>query len=478
MVRVKGTLLALVLLFLATPALAAVDRFTDEKGVIHITNGKAAKPSGHENSQTHTPAPVEPPPPETPEAPPAKEEAAPPVGPENRNEAAKPSSYLTVRQGVIRITNVADRDETLARRPQVPESKETPQNVTTSGHRPAIAPVAWAEAPAPAAAKPVPASVRAFKDRQGVIHITNAPPSRPAPRDFLLAARPVAAGPETRHGSQSHTRGIFPIPYPQAPAFPVKPASFAGSAPGFDSAPVASAPETSSGRTLTTVRRFRDAKGVIHLVSTGPPGRPPSPVEARGPTPSAGLPPGTHANRLYPGNGTYGLPHQTVSVRRDKQGRLLIRSAPPEPPMRFRQEDLPPELAPVVAEAALLYGLPVSLIEAVIKVESNFQCRAVSPKGAMGLMQLMPGTARFLQVSDPFCPRENVLAGSRYLRLLLDFFGQNLPLALAAYNAGYQRVLDAGLRVPDIEETRNFVTQVLARYYLREKQRQYRSSLL
>ncbi len=189
----------------------------------------------------------------------------------------------------------------------------------------------------------------------------------------------------------------------------------------------------------------------------------------------AGLPPcGGGANRFQPGKEfNLGSPNFTVLMRKDRQGRVLIRNAPPRQTVRFDQQQLRQQLAPVVAEAAILFNLPVSLIEAIIKVESNFQTQAVSPKGAMGLMQLMPGTARFLNVSDPFCPRENILGGCRYLRLLLDFFGQSLPLALAAYNAGLQRVLDAGFRVPDIEETQNFVTKVLAQYYFREKQRYF-----
>jgi len=72
-------------------------------------------------------------------------------------------------------------------------------------------------------------------------------------------------------------------------------------------------------------------------------------------------------------------------------------------------------------------------------------------------------------VQDPFDPKENVMAGCRYFRLLLDLFGQSLPLALAAYNAGYQRVIDAGFRIPAIPETQAFVFQVLGRYFLAKK---------
>jgi soluble lytic murein transglycosylase-like protein len=117
-----------------------------------------------------------------------------------------------------------------------------------------------------------------------------------------------------------------------------------------------------------------------------------------------------------------------------------------------------------------LYQLPIPLILAIIRQESNFAHQAVSPKGAMGLMQLMPGTAASLGVRDPFDPRENILAGCRYFRFLLNSFKGNVPLALAGYNAGYQRVISAGFQVPAIKETQEFVTRVMGLYYLLEKQ--------
>jgi soluble lytic murein transglycosylase-like protein len=126
-------------------------------------------------------------------------------------------------------------------------------------------------------------------------------------------------------------------------------------------------------------------------------------------------------------------------------------------------------LEPIIVEAAQTYGLPTALILALIRAESNFVPWAVSPKGAMGLMQLMPGTATSLGVRDPFCPRENILAGCRYFRLLLNYFQGSLPLAIAAYNAGYSRVVAAGYKIPDIRETQDFVAQVLGLYYLMNK---------
>jgi soluble lytic murein transglycosylase-like protein len=164
---------------------------------------------------------------------------------------------------------------------------------------------------------------------------------------------------------------------------------------------------------------------------------------------------------------TTGLSGGKISAFRDRQGRLVIRGT--DEGQRI-SPGLPPGLAlasldPHISEAAQAYGLPIPLVLAVVKVESNFVPWAVSPKGAMGLMQLMPGTATFLGVRDPFNPRENLLGGCRYLRLLLDCFNGSLPLALAAYNAGYQRVIDAGFQIPPIKETQEFVTRILGIYY-------------
>ncbi len=123
----------------------------------------------------------------------------------------------------------------------------------------------------------------------------------------------------------------------------------------------------------------------------------------------------------------------------------------------------PEELDPVVQEASRHYNLPPSLIKAVIRVESNFVPTATSPKGAQGLMQLMPGTAEDLQVSNAYDVRENVWAGTRYLYMMLEKFGHRLPLALAAYNAGPRRV-EKCQGVPPLEETKNFVHDVCANF--------------
>ena len=110
-----------------------------------------------------------------------------------------------------------------------------------------------------------------------------------------------------------------------------------------------------------------------------------------------------------------------------------------------------------------------ALLHAVISVESSYRSTAVSRKGAAGLMQLMPGTAKEYQVSDPFDPAANIRGGARYLKDLLEEFSGNLSLALAAYNAGYQRVINCGYQIPSIKETQDFVTAVMGRYVADEK---------
>jgi len=113
-------------------------------------------------------------------------------------------------------------------------------------------------------------------------------------------------------------------------------------------------------------------------------------------------------------------------------------------------------------EIARTYNLDPKLLHAIAKVESNYNPRAVSPKGALGVMQLIPSTARLVGVSDPFDPRENIHGGARYLRYLLDKFG-DLTLALAAYNAG-PKAVEAYGGIPPYEETQRYVRSVLSLY--------------
>lgn len=116
-----------------------------------------------------------------------------------------------------------------------------------------------------------------------------------------------------------------------------------------------------------------------------------------------------------------------------------------------------------IQEASQQYGLDPDLVAAVVRAESGFRTRAVSPKGAMGLMQLMPSTARLLGVEDAFDGRENIFGGCRYLRSLIDRFDGDLKLALAAYNAGPEAVARHN-GVPPFRETQNYVRQVMGLY--------------
>lgn len=116
-----------------------------------------------------------------------------------------------------------------------------------------------------------------------------------------------------------------------------------------------------------------------------------------------------------------------------------------------------------IQKSARKYEIEPELIHAVIRTEFNGNNRAVSKKGAMGLMQLMPSTANDMNVSNPFNPEENIEGGTRYLRYLIEKFNGNLTLAIAAYNSGPKTVEKYG-SVPPISETRQYVNRVLALY--------------
>ena len=128
---------------------------------------------------------------------------------------------------------------------------------------------------------------------------------------------------------------------------------------------------------------------------------------------------------------------------------------------RSTRESTPQTINTFIQAAATEHGIDPLLIKAIIKAESNFDPTAVSPQGAQGLMQLMPATAKDLQVSNPFDPQENITGGAKYLRFLLDSYRWDVELSLAAYNAGPGNVKQA---IPNIPETRAYVAKVLSNY--------------
>ncbi|MFO7783541.1 MAG: lytic transglycosylase domain-containing protein [Thermodesulfobacteriota bacterium] len=146
-----------------------------------------------------------------------------------------------------------------------------------------------------------------------------------------------------------------------------------------------------------------------------------------------------------------------TNIKNDSRYRLFIKS---------REEkaiEYIDKYSSIIEQASNMFNVDSSLIKAVIKAESAFNHRAVSHKGAQGLMQLMPATADLMRVNDPFDPTENIFGGTKYLSGLLDRFGHNMELAVAAYNAGPEAVVRNN-GIPPYQETRIFVRRVI-RYY-------------
>jgi transglycosylase-like protein with SLT domain/uncharacterized protein DUF4124 len=172
-------------------------------------------------------------------------------------------------------------------------------------------------------------------------------------------------------------------------------------------------------RGLADIYKYEDSEGVVHFTDT----------------------PSDHRFKLF-----------MRDFKKDKQLRT-----------RFKLSDCsgdPAQFESIINACALDYGVDKSLVKAVIHAESGYNPNAVSRAGATGLMQLMPKTAQGLKVTDSFNPTDNIRGGVRYLRFLLDTFGGNVSLALAAYNAGLSKVAKFG-GVPPYAETRSYITKVL-----------------
>ena len=133
------------------------------------------------------------------------------------------------------------------------------------------------------------------------------------------------------------------------------------------------------------------------------------------------------------------------------------------PPVAFACDPVaPPELSKMIDNVARAHSVDPDLVREVARQESGFHACAVSPKGAQGLMQLMPATQAQFEVRDPFDPQESLSAGAKLLKQLLDRYHGDLALALSAYNAGMTRV-DRTFTVPEIPETKGYVTDILGR---------------
>jgi len=164
---------------------------------------------------------------------------------------------------------------------------------------------------------------------------------------------------------------------------------------------------------------------------------------------------------------------------RDEQGNLVLSDSKPAPhadlrtfavpeapavrttrPVVVEERDRAAQFDGLISQHAQTNGVRAELVRAVMQVESAFNQYARSPKGALGLMQLMPATIRQFGVQNPFNPAENIRAGVAYLRQLLDRYGNDEQLALAAYNAGPGAVDKHGTTVPPYKETRNYVSKI------------------
>ena len=157
-----------------------------------------------------------------------------------------------------------------------------------------------------------------------------------------------------------------------------------------------------------------------------------------------------------------GVMHFTnAPTESDRDYRVYIRE---RSSYRSSRSYTPDKYDELISVASKQYGVDSRLVKAIIKAESDFNPKAVSKKGAMGLMQIMPQNFQRLDIEDPFDPRENIMGGTRYFRYLYDRFDGKLALSLAAYNAGPTTVENYNKTIPPYRETEQYVQRVL-KYY-------------
>ena len=170
---------------------------------------------------------------------------------------------------------------------------------------------------------------------------------------------------------------------------------------------------------------------------------------------------GTAGARVYAYIDTKGVLHCAPVNGGERRKLGLVCEKSKKSTVLSKKNSISRSLNELIQAAAMEHRVDPFLIKAVIKAESNFDHKTVSAKGAQGLMQLMPGTANDLQVTDPFDPQENIVGGVKYLRYLLDCYDGDIELSLAAYNAGPGNVKN---KIPKIRETKRYVSKVLSNY--------------
>lgn len=155
----------------------------------------------------------------------------------------------------------------------------------------------------------------------------------------------------------------------------------------------------------------------------------------------------------------------------DSQGVLHFTNTPTSSQYKLYIKERPKPAAAtikydgIIQEASDKFDLSFFLIKAIIKVESDFDSRAVSKKGALGLMQIMPQNLQAFNIREPYDPKDNIMGGSRYFKSLIERYSGKLPLALAAYNAG-PTIVDKYRNIPPIKETEDYVKKVMKYFYL------------